>query len=191
MSIQSKEVRDETTLIKEDCPYPWVKYIGRAYDTTISDSTAKWQICRITKEGSVTTKNFANVGNFTAKWSLRTTYFPAVAVSYSAFAQSLASNFTSDNMAMGQDKTIAIQACFTGNDTATGTLIIESSVDGVEWCEWPTSSETLTLAPGCKSWEFDGTGQSLFRVKYTNGSNTTGTVDIAYTTKGSGVWSVL
>jgi hypothetical protein len=190
MEVRSVRL-DEIRLIKEDIPNSWTRYIGRSDSFLASDSDPYWQIMRIVKEGTIWTTTYANKGSFTAKWSLRDTYFPAITVSYAAFGQDMGANFTSDNIVMGTDSQLAIQLIWSGNDSNSGSIQIEASVDGACWCEVPNGDFTIPLVAGCQPFDMSGTGFPFYRVKYLKGSNTTGSLDIAYSTSGSGkLWGV-
>jgi hypothetical protein len=180
---------DEIRLIKEDMPNPWTRYIGRA-DFNTTDSDPLWQIMRITREGTIWTTTYANKGSFNAKWSLRTTYFPALAVSYAAYQQAMSANFNSDTM-VNTGGGLSIQASWTGTNAATATLQVETSVDGVCWCEYPNGDFTIPLTAGCQPFDLPSSSSPFFRVVYTKNTNTTGTLDIAYAAGiGNKPWAV-
>lgn len=178
MEVRSRRL-DEIRLIKEDMPNPWTRYTGRSDSFLASDSDAMWQICRITKEGTVWTTTYANKGSYSAKWSDRTTYFPATTISYCAYGQSMGANFFSDPIVMAGNG-LSVQAIWTGNDASDGQIILQNSNNGTDWCDYPNSSYTIPLTPGCKPIDVTVTSCPFFRVKYTKGANTTGTLDLAY-----------
>lgn len=188
MQIRERRL-DEVQLIKEDIPNPWTRYVGRA-DFNAADSDDKWEIMRITREGTVWTTTYALKGSRVARWADRATYFPALAVSYAAYQQSMGSNFNSDTM-VNTGGGISIQASWSGNDAATGTLQIETSVDGVCWCDYPNGLFTIPLTAGCKPFDLPSSASPFFRVVYTKVGNTTGLIDIAYAAGiGNKPWAV-
>jgi len=183
MEVRSVRL-DEIRLIKEDIPNPWTRYIGRSDSFLAADSDEIWQIMRVVKEGSLWTTTYANKGSFTAKWSDRATYFPAVAVSYAAYQTSLAGgDFCSDTIVGGTG--LALQYTWSGNDAADATITIETSVDGVCWCNFPSSDFVVPLTDGCKPIEIQNSNFPFFRACYTANSNTTGLLDIAYSIGGA------
>jgi hypothetical protein len=148
------------------------------------------QISRITREGTIWTTTYANKGSFTAKWSDRTTYFPALAVSYAAYQQSMGANFNSDTM-VNTGGGLSIQASWSGNNAADGIIKIETSVDGVCWCEYPNGSYTIPLTAGCKPFDLPSSSSPFFRVAYTKGTNSAGLIDLAYAAGiGNKPWAV-
>ena len=171
----------ETFLIKEDIPNPWTRYVGRA-DFNALDSEPRWQIYRITREGTIWTTTYALKASFIAKWSLRTSYFPALTTSYAAFGQGMGSNFVSDTM-VNSGNGISLQLAWDGNDAGNGSTKVEASVDGVCWCDYPDATDslyTIPITPGCKQFDIPSSHFPFFRVNYSKGSNTTGTMNIAY-----------
>lgn len=189
MEVRSVRV-DEIRLIKEDIPNPWTRYVGRSDSFLAADDEEWWQIMRIVKEGSIWTTTYANKGSFTAKWSDRATYFPAVTVSYAAFNTDLSGgDFCSDTI-NGGDGGLALQYTWSGNNAADGSLQIETSVDGVCWCNYPTDPFVVPLTDGCKPIEIQATTFPFYRICYTANSNTTGSLDIAYHVGGAGnkIW---
>lgn len=190
--MRVREVRlDEIGLIKEDTPYPWVRYVGRSDSIIAADTDPVWQILRVTKEGSVVTSTYANKGSFVCTWTDRASYFPPVATSYIAYQANMGSDFTSDVISLGTDLALSLTVSWSGNDAGNGTAQLESSSDGICWCEYPNGSVLVTLVPGCQSFDIPTTGMAFFRVVYSAGANTTGLMDISYTTKGSGkLWTV-
>ena len=188
MEVRSVRL-DEIRLIKEDTPNPWTRYTGRSDSMLALDSDKIWQICRIVKEGSIWTTTYANMGSFTAQWSLRTTYFPAVGAQYAAYQQGMGANFCSDTITANGG--VSMQLAWTGNNAADGAITIESSVDGVCWCVYPGGDYTIPLTAGCKPFDLPASAMPFFRVCYTKGSNTAGLLDIAYSTSGtSKIWAV-
>lgn len=177
MQIRERRL-DEIHLIKEDIPNPWTRYIGRA-DFNALDSEPRWQIQRITREGTIWTTTYANKGSSTAVWSSRTSYFPAVVTSYAAFGQNMGADFTSDTI-VNAGSGLSLQAIWTGNNAANGAIQVETSVDGSCWCNYLNGSFTIPITAGCKPFELAGSSFPFFRVTYTKGANTTGTLDLAY-----------
>lgn len=177
MQIRERRL-DEIHLIKEDIPNPWTRYTGRS-DFNSSDSDPLWQICRITREGTIWTTTYANKGSSTAKWSLRTSYFPAVTTSYAVFGQNMGADFTSDTM-VNSGSGLSVQLIWTGNNAANGAIKIETSVDGSCWCDYPNGSFTVPITAGCQPFDLPASSTPFFRVTYVKGGNTTGTMDIAY-----------
>jgi hypothetical protein len=189
MQIRERRL-DEVQLIKEDIPNPWTRYIGRA-DFNAADADEKWEIMRVTREGTIWTTTYALKGSRVAKWSLRTSYFPAVTVSYAAYQQSMGANFYSDTITLGGGDGVSYQLIWTGNDAADAAVLLESSVDGTCWCEVADSTFTIPLTAGCKPFDLTGMAMPFYRVKYTKGTNTTGLLDIAYNIAGYGKpWAV-
>lgn len=177
MQIRERRL-DEIHLIKEDIPNPWTRYIGRA-DFNALDAEARWQIQRITREGTIWTTTYANKGSYSAVWSSRTSYFPAVQTSYAAFGQSMAADFTSDTI-VNAGSGLSVQLIWTGNNAANGSILIETSVDGTCWCNYPNGDFTIPITAGCQPFDLPGSSAPFFRINYDAGSNTTGTIDIAY-----------
>lgn len=188
MSHQVKEVRtDEIRLMKEEQALPWVRYVGRSDSFYAADNEAWWQIMRVSREGNIWTTTYAVQGSFKAKWSLRASYFPAVSTSYSAYQQNMGADFLSDTMVNGGGG-ISVQLAWTGNDAATGTTKIETSVDGICWCDYPDGNFTIPLTAGCKPFDIPSSAFPLFRVSYLKGTNTAGLLDIAYAPLNAAPW---
>jgi hypothetical protein len=68
---------DEVKLILTDQASATVTYVGRAVKMDAATSAAVWQISRTVVEGNVTTKTFADNGEYTQIWNNRASLFPA------------------------------------------------------------------------------------------------------------------
>jgi len=188
MEVRSVRL-DEIRLTKEDIPNPWTRYVGRSDSFLAADSDNIWQIYRIVREGSIWTTTYANKGSFTANWTDRVSYFDAVGTQYAAFAQDMDSAFCTD--AITVQGGLALQLVWTGNNASDGTITIETSVDGVCWCDYPGGDFTIPMVAGCQPFDIPSTSVPFFRVCYDPGSNTAGTLDIAYNVSGANkIWTV-
>jgi hypothetical protein len=120
--MEVKQVRtDEIKLIKIDEPAANIRYIGRAYQFTSSDSDNEWQILRQYRNGDVIVSTYAILGSFKAKWSERESYFdPAI-----------------PNDAYPLDGTISVTGEFTPSGLRNAGRVTEVLLSTTEWTALP------------------------------------------------------
>lgn len=183
--MEVRQVRtDEIRLMKEDRTLPHVRYFGRSDSFLAADSDPIWQIMRVVKEGPITTTTYANKGSFTARWSDRETYFSPVTVNYAAFEHDMSASVCTDAINLGSGAGMSLQAIWESNNAADGSILLQSSVDGDCWCDYPDGLYIIPLTDGCKIFDIPDTSLPYFRVCYDRGSNTQGLLSIAYSIPG-------
>jgi len=92
-------------------------------------------------------------------------------------AQSMAASFTTLGIDVLYFDMGALQAVWTGTDSTTGVLSLETSLDNINWCEESGSQVTVT-EPACNQmYNITSYGQRYVRLKWTVGDATAGVMD--------------
>jgi hypothetical protein len=95
----------------------------------------------------------------------------------SPIALSMAADFTTAALEVLYFDMGALQAVWSGTDSSDGILVVETSLDAVNWCVESGSSLTITGAADNQMYNVTSYGQRYVRLKWTAGATTTGTID--------------
>ncbi len=172
-------VTGQIRLIKEDRAAPNLIYVG-VTDFPYAESDPKWQVRRLTRSGNIITTEFANKGSFDQIWSNRAALFGAFTpVPNLVSAESMAASFTSDPVNVFFDECGSVQFIWSGMDVADGSVGVEVSDDGVNWCQYG-SPEVITDMAGDHVIQLTKLGFWYMRAVYTRGTATAGTIDIIH-----------
>jgi hypothetical protein len=94
-----------------------------------------------------------------------------------AIDQSLAADFTTTGLDVLYFDMGALQVVWTGSDSTDGILVVQTSLDNVNWCDESGSSLTITSAAENQMYNITSYGQRYVRLKWTAGATTAGTMN--------------
>jgi hypothetical protein len=101
------------------------------------------------------------------------------------YPTSLTTTFSGPGVDVSQYLGYYLQAVFdySGGGTSAGTVKLQTSIDGVNYDDYPNSSKAITSATTSASWEVYYKFHQYVRVAWVNGSGTNGsmTVNAMYT----------
>lgn len=87
---------------------------------------------------------------------------------------SMSSDFTTSALDVLYFDMGALQINWSGADATDGVVIIQGSIDGVNWCDIPTG-RTIDMAAGSQLFNVTSYGFRWVRLKFSANTNTTGT----------------
>ena len=91
--------------------------------------------------------------------------------------QSMATDFTTVGADVLYFDMGALQVVWTGTDSSDGVLIVQTSLDNVNWCDESGSSITIAAAAENQMYNITSYGQRYVRFKWTAGVTTSGTMN--------------
>lgn len=91
--------------------------------------------------------------------------------------QSMAADFTTEGLDVLYFDMGALQAVWTGTDSTTGILLVQTSLDNVNWCDESGSALTITESAENQMYNVTSYGQRYVRLKWTAGDATAGTIN--------------
>ena len=71
----------------------------------------------------------------------------------------------------------ALQCVWTGTDSSDGVLVVQTSLDDINWCDEAGSAITITSPSLSQMYNVTAYGQRYVRLKWTAGVTTSGTID--------------
>ena len=95
----------------------------------------------------------------------------------SGLNQSMAADFTIAGLDVLYFDMGALQAVWTGSDSTDGILVVQTSLDNINWCDESGSSVTITSAAENQMYNITSYGQRYVRFKWTAGATTAGTIN--------------
>ena len=98
-------------------------------------------------------------------------------LSASGIDQSMAANFVTVGLDVLYFDMGALQAVWTGTDSTTGILQVETSLDNVNWCAESGSALTITDAAENQMYNITSYGQRFVRLIWAVGDATAGTMN--------------
>jgi len=90
--------------------------------------------------------------------------------------KSLATDFNSGHWDVRGILIGAIELEWSGADAGDGSLFLEGTVTGVNWCKLSCSDVTITVGAGHQLIEVKDIGVARIRIAYDAGANTAGTI---------------
>lgn len=91
--------------------------------------------------------------------------------------QSMAADFTTTGLDVLYFDMGALQTVWTGTDSTDGVLVVQTSLDNVNWCDESGSALTIAEADCNQMYNITSYGQRYVRFKWTAGVTTTGTMN--------------
>ena len=91
--------------------------------------------------------------------------------------QSMAANFFTAALDVLYFDMGALQAVWTGTDSTTGILSVQTSLDDINWCDESGSALTITEAAENQMYNVTSYGQRYVRLKWAVGDATAGTIN--------------
>lgn len=98
-------------------------------------------------------------------------------LSGTAIDQSMAADFTTEGLDVLYFDMGALQAIWTGTDSTTGVLTLETSLNNVDWCLESGSALTISEAACNQMYNITSYGQRYVRLKWVAGDATAGTMN--------------
>ena len=94
-----------------------------------------------------------------------------------AIDQAMSADFETDAIDVLYFDMGALQVVWSGSDGTTSTIVVQSSLDNLNWCDEAGSSITINTASGTQLYNITSYGQRYVRLKYTAGDATTGVLN--------------
>ncbi len=91
--------------------------------------------------------------------------------------QSMAADFNTASLVVLYFDMGALQAVWTGSDSTDGKLVVQTSLDDINWCDELGSEVTITTAAENQMYNITSYGQRYARLKWTAGATSAGTLN--------------